>query len=61
MEKVKEVIVEKKYNGFNLVIAETYYEFGTHYVLCANDIPVFHSTDYERVVKHMNSTFGIKD
>ena len=59
MEQIKRIMVKKNFKGIELVIAETYYEFGTHYVLITNGMPGFHSTDYDRVENYMNSLFGV--
>ena len=57
MEKIKEILYENIIKGYHLIIAETYYEFGTHYVLFVDSEPGFHSTDYDKVFKYMKSMF----
>ena len=59
MEKIKEILYENTIKRFHLIIAETYYDFGTHYVLIVDSEPCFHSTDYDTVFKHMKSMFFI--
>ena len=54
-EKIIRIVEEKSYRGIVFQIAETFYEFGRHFVLVINGEPGFHSTDYERVQRYMNS------
>lgn len=51
---MRKVIEEKSINGMFLQVVEESYEFGTHYVLYVNGKPGVHSTDLERVIKHMH-------
>ena len=45
--------MRRKAHGVTYTIAETAYEFGRHYVLYANGIPGFHSTDLKLVRNYM--------
>ena len=55
MEKIIRVVEEHQAHGITYTIVETLHQFGTHYVLLANGLPGFHSTDLERVQKYMRS------
>ena len=53
-EKIIRVVEESRpRKDIKYAVVETEYECGTHYVLMINDIPDFHSTDLERVLKTM--------
>ena len=52
-EKIIRVVEERQAHGMTYTIVETLYKYGRHYVLLVNGAPGFHSTDLERVQKHM--------
>lgn len=54
-ENIIKIIEQQQAHGMTYMIAETAYEFGTHYVLFVNGQPGFHSTELERVRKYMQS------
>lgn len=54
-EKIIRVVEEAESRLGKLVIVETQYEFGTHYVLLENGKPGFHSTDLERVRNYLKT------
>ena len=53
MEKIKQIIEEHMAHGLKFTIAETYYEFGTHYMLLVNGMPSYHSVDLDKVQEYM--------
>lgn len=55
MERIINILMEKRAHGMLFQIAEAAYEYGIHYVLIINGIHGFHSTDYDRVKAYMNS------
>jgi len=55
MERIKQIIEEHEAHGLTFTIAETYYEYGTHYLLIVKGMPIFHSVDLERVQDYMRS------
>lgn len=57
-ERTIRIIDEKRAHGIIAQIAETSYEFGSHFVLFLNGQAGFHSTDYDKVKNHMNSILG---
>lgn len=58
-ERIIRIIDRKVAHGIVAEIAETEYEFGRHYVLILNGRPGFHSVDYDRVEKYLNSILCI--
>lgn len=54
-EEIIRIVEEHQAYDLTYIIAETLYEFGTHFVLIVNGEPGFHSTDLERVQKYMRS------
>ena len=53
MEKIKQIIEEHMAHGLKFTIAETYYEFGTHYMLLVNGMSSYHSVDLDKVQEYM--------
>lgn len=58
-ERIIRKIERKEAHGIVAEIAETAYEYGTHYVLFLNGHPGFHSVDFDRVEKYMNDILYI--
>ena len=52
-EEIIAIIDRRQAHGLEFTIAETKYEYGTHYVLFVNGQPGFHSIDLERVQRYM--------
>ncbi len=52
-ENIIRVVEEKQAHGATFTIAETLYEYGTHYQLFINGVPDFHSVDLDRVQNYM--------